>query len=329
MFRSRQRMFSAAVAALVFTTRAVAQQPTQVTPQTTPVPVQSPAPTSITLDEALRRSQQVAPTVVQAQGAIRSAQLSTRTATWSLLPALTVTPQMSLALSNGQSRLDPITGEIISGNSRLPSYSFGAQASYTIFDGFSRNYTLKQRRAQQSGADAQLTVAQYSSDFDTTTAFFTALSSKQLVDVAQSSVTLAEGQLDLASAKLQRRVGTVVGFADGTGELSAGATGTAAGAVEPGCRRDEPRPPGRCRGPRRGSDDSAFYQRATGARHRGDSTGSDEHVAHVEESRGESRCGAGGVSRHQGGVLPDVDGAGRAELDRILRIRQSAGIRPD
>ncbi len=193
---STRSLVSAAVATLVFVTTAVAQQ-------TAPVAPQAPAATSVSHADALRRSQQVAPTVVQAQGAIRSAQLSTRSALWQFIPALTVTPQMSLQLSNGQSRLDPITGEIISGNSRLPSYSFGGSASYTIFDGFARNFTLKQRRAQQSGADAQLTVARYTSDFNTTSTFFAALGAKQLVDVAQSSVTLAEGQLNLASAKLK------------------------------------------------------------------------------------------------------------------------------
>lgn len=180
---------SAAFAALLFTTTASAQQSGPVT--------------QVTLAEALRRAQTVAPSVVAAEGSIRSAQLSVRSATWSLIPALTVSPQMSLSLSNGQSRLDPITGEIISGNVSTPTYQFGASASYTIFDGFARSYTLKQQRANEENANASLVTSQFSSDFTTTDAFFTALADKQLVAVAQSAVDAAAAQLSLASAKLK------------------------------------------------------------------------------------------------------------------------------
>ncbi|HEY4320573.1 MAG TPA: TolC family protein [Gemmatimonadales bacterium] len=188
-------LMSAAFAALIVATPIAAQQP-----------VNSQPVTSITLTDAVNRARLVSPTVVTAQGNIRSAALAERGGVVSFLPALTVSPQMSLQLANnpGQtSRIDPITGDIISGNSTLPAYSFGASASYTFFDGFQRNYTLRRERAQQTSAAAQLTVSQYSSDFNTTDAFFVALADKQLVAVAQSSVDAAQGQLQLATAKLQ------------------------------------------------------------------------------------------------------------------------------
>jgi outer membrane protein len=184
-----KHLLSAAIAALLFTATGSAQQSAPVT--------------QVTLADALRRAQMVSPTVVNAQGSIRTAQLAVRSATWSLIPALTVSPQMSLSLSNGQSRLDPITGEIISGNVSTPTYQFGASASYTIFDGFARSYTLKQQHANEEGANASLVTSQYSSDYTTTDAFFTALADKQLVTVAQSAVDAAAAQLSLASAKLK------------------------------------------------------------------------------------------------------------------------------
>ena len=182
-----KHLLSAAFAAFVFTN---------------PLAGQQRAVTAVTLADALRLSQRFAPSVVSAANGIRSAELNTRSALWSFIPALNLTPSMNVALSSGQSRLDPVTGEIISGNSHVPSYTVGLQASYTIFDGFARNYTLKQNRAQQAGADATLTTAKFASDFNTTTAFFLALAQNQLVAVAQSNLDAAESQLRLASAKL-------------------------------------------------------------------------------------------------------------------------------
>ena len=189
-----KKLLSAALAALVVTSRLSGQQQ---------------AITSVTLADALRLARQVAPAVVQAQGVIRNAQLSERSALWQFIPSLTVQPQMSLSLSNGQSRLDPITQEIISGNSTSPTYQFGASATYTIFDGFARNYNLRQQRANEAAADAGLITSQYGSDFNTTTSFFNALAQRQLVTVAQANLDAADGQLRLASAKLHAGSGQV------------------------------------------------------------------------------------------------------------------------
>ena len=190
MYHGRN-FLSAAFAALVFTAPLVAQQPAVVT--------------TVTLAEALRLSQVVAPSVVQAIGAIRTSELSTRTAVWNLLPALTVTPSVSLQLANGQSRLDPVTGQVSSSsdNTTVPSASLNLQANYVIFDGFARNYTLKARRAQEASADVALAAAKFNSDYAATQAFFSALSGRQQLAVSQRNVDLADGNLRLASAKLK------------------------------------------------------------------------------------------------------------------------------
>jgi len=187
-------LISAAFAALVFGGPLSAQQ-------TAPVP----PITSVTLAEALRRAQLVTPSVVQAEGAIRSSQLSTRTAVWSLLPVFTATPSASLQLANGQSRIDPVTGQVTSSsdNTTVPSASLNLQATYRIFDGFARSYTLKARRAQEAGADMALVAAKFNSDYATTQAFFTALSNRQQLAVSQRNIDAADGQLRLASAKLR------------------------------------------------------------------------------------------------------------------------------
>ncbi|MGH7582636.1 MAG: TolC family protein [Gemmatimonadales bacterium] len=181
---------SAAFAALLLTGTAAAQQQASVT--------------SVTLDEAIQRARVYAPSVVSAQGAIRTAELSVRSGFMAFLPSLSVTPRADLQLTNGQSRIDPVTGSVISTGSATsePSLSFGASASYTIFDGFARNYTLSQRRAAESAAEASLVTSQYSSDFTVTGAFFTALGGRQLVVAADTNLAAAQSQLQLASAKL-------------------------------------------------------------------------------------------------------------------------------
>ena len=182
-----KNLLSAAFAALVFAGTLGAQAPV----------------TSVSLNDAIQRARLASPAVVAADGSIRSAELSVRTATWALLPNLVVNPQMSLNLSNGNgSRLDPITGELISGNVSSPTYTFGASASYTLFDGFARNYTLKQQRANEENANATLVATKLNSDLATTQTFFSALASKQQVAVATKNLEAADGQLKLAAAKL-------------------------------------------------------------------------------------------------------------------------------
>ena len=179
----------------MFSGRAVAQQPAPVT--------------SVTLDEALRRAQLASPNVVQAEGGIRSAGLSTRLAQWAFLPNLQVSPRADLQLSCCSQRLDPVTQQLISGSTSAPSLSFGASATYTIFDGFARNATLRARHAQEAGADAALTTAKFASDFNTATAFFNALGQQQLVAVAEKNLEVSDVQLRLAVAKLHAGSGTL------------------------------------------------------------------------------------------------------------------------
>jgi outer membrane protein TolC len=164
----------------------------------------------VTLDDALRLSRIASPSVVQAQGSIRTAELASRTAKVSLFPQLTVNPQASLNLSNGPSRIDPTTNQLIpGGNSTLPRYTFGASATWLIFDGFQRNYTIKARRAGEVQANASLVTAQFAADFNVTSAFFAALAQRQQVAVAQSNVDATQAQLRLASAKLHAGSGVI------------------------------------------------------------------------------------------------------------------------
>lgn len=174
-----------------------------------PVPLHAQAIPEITLEEALRRSRIVSPSVIGAQGSLRNAELSTSAAIWQFIPSLSFQPQANLALSSGQSRIDPVTQEVISGNQSNPSFGFGLNASYTLFDGFARNHALSAQRANERAAAAGLTNAQAASDYVTTSAYFAVLTRVHVVSVAEGNLEAAESQLRLASAKLHSGSGRV------------------------------------------------------------------------------------------------------------------------
>lgn len=162
---------------------------------------------SITLEEAIRRAEDVAPSVVQARGSLRSAELGVRTQYWRYVPSITFPLRADLNFSSGQSRLDPVTGEVISGNTTNPSYSLGAQANYTIFDGFGRARDLDAAQARELAADANLVSARFQTRLNVTNAFFDALANQELLRVNEAAVGRAQQQLAIASARLQSGAG--------------------------------------------------------------------------------------------------------------------------
>jgi outer membrane protein TolC len=161
----------------------------------------------ITLVEALRRSETVSPSVVAAQGNLRSAELQVRTNYWQYIPNVTFPVRADLNLSSGESRLDPVTGEVISGNTTNPSYSIGAQANYTLFDGFGRTHDLRAAQAREVAADANLISARFQNTLQVTNAYFDALANQELLRVNEAAVDRARQQLAVASARMQAGAG--------------------------------------------------------------------------------------------------------------------------
>ncbi len=171
-----------------------------------PLPAQQ-GPTAITLAEAIRRSEEVAPSVVQAMGQVRNSELSVRSAKWQYIPTISFPVSADLLMSSGRSRLDPVTGDVISGNTTQPSYSIGAQANFTIFDGFGRAHNLSAANARETAAGANLVSARFSNRLNVTNAFFDALANQELLKVSQAAVGRAQQQLAIASARMQSGAG--------------------------------------------------------------------------------------------------------------------------
>ena len=160
------------------------------------------APRVVTLQEAIKLSQQVQPTTVQAVGSLRSADAQERAAFGEWLPSLNASGNAGTSYNHGPGRVDP-NGNLQSGNSNTRTVSVGLNSSWDVFTGFRRGADRKAARATHEAADAGLIDAQYQVALTTTQAFFDALASSQLVEVRRSTVSQAEEQLKISINKLK------------------------------------------------------------------------------------------------------------------------------
>jgi outer membrane protein TolC len=157
---------------------------------------------AITLADALKLAQRTQPSVIQAQGQVETSAAQRRSAWGAFLPSLTASSSASDFFSEGASRIDPLTGQVLSGNTTNRSLNGSLRASVDLFTGFRRGAELKAARAGQTEAEAGLVDAKFAHDLATTNQFFDALSAAQLVGVRESSVRRAEEQLKVSVAKL-------------------------------------------------------------------------------------------------------------------------------
>lgn len=169
----------------------------------TPLAAQEP---SVTLAEAISRAERVQPGVVSARGAVVTAAAQRRSALGAYLPSLRASSSASEFFSEGAARIDPITGQLTTGNSTNRSVSASLSASVDLFTGFRRGPEVRAARAGETAAEASLTDARFQQALTTTNAFFDALAANQLLKVRDASVRRAEEQLKVSVAKL--RAGT-------------------------------------------------------------------------------------------------------------------------
>ena len=150
----------------------------------------------VTLQEAVRRSLDVQPGMVQARGDQRNAGASTRSAFGAFLP--TFSTGISAARSN-VSRIDPTTGQPVP-----PEYSYtgSLNASLELFDGFRRFANLRAANATGDAAAAGAVNQSFQVTLATKQIFYNALASEDLVRVAESQVRRAQQQLQISVEKL-------------------------------------------------------------------------------------------------------------------------------
>lgn len=158
---------------------------------------------SVTLPDAIRLSERVQPLVVRAAGDLETAAAQRRSAWGAYLPSLTASSSASSFFSEGTSRVDPITGQLLSGNSSNRSLSTSLSASVDLFTGFRRGAESRAARANQGAAEASFVDARFQQALTTTNQFLDALAAQQLLRVRESSVRRAEEQLKTSVAKLR------------------------------------------------------------------------------------------------------------------------------
>src|SRR5215212_2884631 len=157
----------------------------------------------VTLADAIRLAERAQPAMVQAQADVRTAAAQRRNAWGNFLPSVSASSSGSEFFSEGTSRIDPITGQITTGNSTNRSFSTSLSASVDLFTGFRRGAELQAAKAGQTQADASLVDARFQQALETTNVFFDALSGAQLVRVREASVRRAEEQLKVSVSKLR------------------------------------------------------------------------------------------------------------------------------
>ena len=153
---------------------------------------------TVTLDEAIELALRVQPAVVQARGAVTSAQNGKREAIGAWLPTLSTSGNWGLA---SNSRYNAATGTFVSSD-RQDSYSGSLSASLTIFDGFQRAATSRSASATLASADAKLTNQQFQVTLQVKQTFFNALAASELLRVSATQIQRAEEQLKVAHEKL-------------------------------------------------------------------------------------------------------------------------------
>ena len=158
---------------------------------------------AVTLADAIRLSERVQPLVVRAAGDLETAAAQRRSAWGAYLPSLTASSSASSFFSEGTSRVDPVTGQLLSGNSSNRSLSTSLSASVDLFTGFRRGAEGRAARASQTAAEASFVDARFQQALETTNQFLNALAARQLLRVRESSVRRAEEQLKTSIAKLR------------------------------------------------------------------------------------------------------------------------------
>jgi outer membrane protein len=157
---------------------------------------------AVSLAEAIRLAERTQPGMVQAQRELETASAQRRNAWGNFLPNVNASSSASMFSSGGASRIDPVTGQVLSGNTTNRSLNTSLSASVDLFTGFRRGAELQAAKAGQTQANAGLVDERFQQALTTANQFFDALSAAQLVGVRETSVRRAEEQLKVSVAKL-------------------------------------------------------------------------------------------------------------------------------
>src|SRR5881394_1104032 len=155
----------------------------------------APRQYEVTLKEAIERSLDVQPAMIQALGDQRNAGASKRSAYGAFIPTVTVGASSSHRNNSG---VDPQTGRPVPPT----SYSGNFSASLDLFDGFRRFANVKAASAGGTAAEAGVVNQRFQTTLETKQVFYNAIATEALVQVADAQVTRARQQLQISVEKL-------------------------------------------------------------------------------------------------------------------------------
>lgn len=163
----------------------------------------------VTLEEAIRLARERDPSVVQASGAVRTANANVLQARGAFLPSLSGNASRGTSFSEGPSRVDPVTGEVISGDITSGTANFGLNTSLELFAGFRRSAQLRDASAGVRQQEANLGNQLAQSALRVSLDFFDALANQELIRAREASLRREEEKLRIAEARLATRGTTI------------------------------------------------------------------------------------------------------------------------
>lgn len=162
----------------------------------------------VRLEEAIQMAERVQPSMVQARTSINNAMARQRVTKGAFLPSLSFSTNGNTSFSEGSSRVDQASGQVISGDTRTTSFGGSISTGIDLFTGFRRGADRKAADAQYQAAEASLTNVTYQQKLTTTNQFYDVVAAEQLLGVRQASLTRAQEQFNVAVTRLRAGAGT-------------------------------------------------------------------------------------------------------------------------
>lgn len=165
-------------------------------------------PTGVRLEEAIVMAERVQPSMVQARTSINNAMARQRVTKGAFLPSLNFSTSGNTSFSEGSSRVDQASGQVISGDTRTTSFGGSISTGIDLFTGFRRGADRRAADAQYQAAEASLTNVTYQQKLTTTNQFYDVVAAGQLLGVRQASLVRAQEQFNVAVTRLRAGAGT-------------------------------------------------------------------------------------------------------------------------
>lgn len=162
----------------------------------------------VRLEEAIQMAERVQPAMVQARTGINNAMARQRVTKGAFLPSLSFSTGGSTSFSEGSSRVDQATGQVISGNTTSTGFNGSLSTGIDLFTGFRRGADRRAADAQYTAAEASLTNVTYQQKLATTNQFYDVVAAEQLLGVRQASLVRAQEQFNVAVTRLRAGAGT-------------------------------------------------------------------------------------------------------------------------